>query len=78
MLMNLKNINDYNLQEIIDEVKATQSIEGLYMTKEEEILFRKYLSGDISEKDVLNNFRECVKKVLEKSIKPVWKSDFGV
>ncbi len=67
MLMTEKLFKNANWQYVIDEVKATQKIEGLYMTVEE-ILFRNYLSGEISEEDVLNNFSICVKDVLRKTV----------
>lgn len=39
---------------IIKEVKATQAMEGLDMPKDEEDIYRKYLKGDLSEKEVLD------------------------
>lgn len=38
---------------IIREVKATQSIEGITISKEIEDIYRRYLDGNLSEKEAL-------------------------
>lgn len=39
------------INSIIGEVKATQAMEGLIITEDEEKLAREYLSGKISKKE---------------------------
>jgi hypothetical protein len=38
---------------IIEEVKATQSMEGIVISKEIEDIYRRYLDGILSEKEAL-------------------------
>jgi hypothetical protein len=50
---------------IIDEVKATQAMEGLLVTKEEEELARTYLSGKISRKEYFDILISQAKKIAK-------------
>lgn len=46
----MSNSNE-KIDSIIEEVKATQAMEGFLISKDEEELARKYLSGKISKKE---------------------------
>lgn len=48
---------DEKIAKMIGNVKASLAIEGLYVTDEENEVYKKYLKGDLTEKDVLKSFR---------------------
>ncbi|MDD3224628.1 MAG: antitoxin VbhA family protein [Clostridium sp.] len=46
-------MNNEKVNHIIEEVKATQAIEGLTVTKQEEAICRKYLQGKLTEDEAI-------------------------
>lgn len=49
-----KTLTEEEITIIINQVKATQEIEGLYTPKEEEEVYRKYLRGELTDKQALD------------------------
>lgn len=54
----IKNLKEEDITRIIEEVKATQAIEGLEVTEEEKEIMRKYLQGQLTEVEVLKIIQE--------------------
>lgn len=54
----IKNLMEEDITRIIEEVKATQAIEGLEVTKDEEEVLMKYLQGQLTEEEVLKIIQE--------------------
>jgi len=46
-------LSNEKIEQMIDNVKASLAIEGLYVTEDEAEIFKKYLEGALTEKDVL-------------------------
>lgn len=54
----------YNLDTILEEVKATQEIEGLKLSEETETLINECISGNKTFEDARNEALKAIKKSL--------------
>ena|GEM_PF-803371 len=54
----MKRIPDEKIEQMIGNVKASLAIEGLYITEGETKVFKKYLEGVLTEKEVLEIIRK--------------------
>lgn len=51
--MVIRNLSDEKIDLMVSNVKASLAIEGLYVTTDEAEIFKKYLEGILTEKEVL-------------------------
>lgn len=55
-------LSEKEIDKMLAEVKATHEIEGMYMTKEEERDLRLYLSGEITENQIIERILKSIEQ----------------